>query len=385
MKVKPRQGQIRILREKGLDFRLAKILIDGIQRSGIDGRHFGSMARSNQIPKDTADWLAGLSQEERARLRILGNEMADSLFSTGKGWVRFKAARHIMTGTFIAYPEPGMGMPRKIEFIQKGETGTVRRHVFYSKSYEGLRGAALVFDDPAVHDRVHRGTREPMSIYEPKGKVALIKDYLSGSGWYLNDHDPQMLAPLVEQRYVSRLSPSAWFGPIVRSAFKVFTSYGAVSEPRNHEGNKLQKKSLYVGYDPTRSVFGVLIELPGEPLRECREAIITAHLKERPGEAPVLSTEAMREIYGILSARTIQFIGSPSETARLPDEDLVGRFHGIGHGNPSWHEALRSEVSEVSYWQYLQLSRSHTLDEWHSTYSRLCSALGVPTLAQKKG
>jgi hypothetical protein len=368
---------IRILRDRSASFSSANSLLESLKRPDMAKRHLQYLHRHESVPRRTVEWLESLSPEQRVKLRLATNSTVDRLVALTQDWTRFKGRRHLLTGTFMVLPQIGRPMPEMISFLGQGEPSGTSHHMFKTREFQGLEDVALVFEGCAAKRK--RISGNDYMLYSPIGRVTILEGVFQDGWWYENSHHPDVICPRGGARRIRRLNSRSWFGPIVRSSFKLRSLDSKIIPPMGDEANTEQKCSLYVRWDVLQSRFGVLVELPEQRHPTGNEVLLLPARKEEPiKKSIVLGRELRVALRQMVESRTKEFIFSPKSLADMHDQELAMGFHVIGGQEHAITEQVRDLVSLTTDWIYMQSGVTYTIDDWHRTYLRLCDALGVP-------
>jgi len=368
----------RMLLERGASFQRANELVEGIHReTGMSPDTKRMTLQGDRVPKETIEWMLSLSDEEITRVRIATNRTLDCIIVQDKTWPAFKSARHLLSNTIIAFPEAGKPMPKRLMWSEELDPFEDTRHILDTSQFAGM-DAAIVFDDWYI-ERASAGRIKDDYIYRPRGEVVVLKDFPKASRIYSNKDDPDVICPRGERRFISRFTSEAWFGPIVRSPYKIRMVNDAIARPFEQEGNKTDKMSIYTGYSLENAVFGVLVELA--PKKNAEKPVQKPKPRPDMPGAEKLVLDAVAEKAKFLAIEATRFfILNPDkiEDQSFSGKELAGPLFDIAKNQPVLQDALREEIRTSVFWTYLQTHPRYTIMEFAKTFYRVCDALGIP-------
>jgi hypothetical protein len=372
------------LRRDTATFRGAHALLENINRNAIS-----NLPRFKGIPPGTCRWLKKLSDEEKARLTMITNAIADVIYCQCKMWKNYRKAGDIVTNTVVAYPAANKSMPAQLEYVSKtNQRKSIR--VIDTSNFKGLGNVALAFDEHDVEFE-----QIGVDIVErviPRGKVVVLNDFPQRSDTYDIDEHSQILGMVGRERYIQRIE-GPWIGPIVRSYLG---------------GNCMPPNESIVLYDVPTELFGVLIELlPEEPEKQAPEQLPLV-LSEPAVVETVEEPEVMKEpkpkeldpeAKARLRKKIVEFVVCYSRNLNLggtPPLFEVGEFANIAD-NRELQESLREFVGltvsmefnnqgfrlergfEAKLFQQFTVSGSKPDQvEINRAIDKICRALGIP-------
>jgi hypothetical protein len=322
------------------------------------------MLRS-RTPNAALRWLASLSPEEIASIRIARNCTLDGIYG-GNDWQRLSPGGAILSGTVMAYPAAYSPMPAKIEHCM----GYIRS-VIDTSAYAGERSIALAFDDFEVS--FSKDGKSEIHIYRPKGPVTVLSQFPQRCEWMAADCDTPVLG-LPGGIYLERAG-HGWVGQIFRTHSEVDVMDGLPANEHKARRTIYAKPSL-------KERFGLVLEAVLS-----QNAAALPHAKEPAPETvrfvgPMPSSlppEKEKMLRRIAETLTLAHITMP-ETLRhdSPPVALVGKeFALIAQGNARLAESIKPLVSMAVGWTYLQNKLDYTVEDFARSFWKICGALGV--------
>jgi len=354
-----------------------------------------------RVPKSAFRWLASLTSEEQAKLRIATNRTLDRIFAQSEEWTRYQSGGSLISDTILAYPASCERIPGQIETISDHT-----RSIIDAKDFKGESGIGLAFEDFEIDfDKDKKGN--DVMLYRPKGRIEIIRDFPQMSGWHLISGDadrvyarsipgasasqvdsrsgdePSFLGEAGSKRYIKRAA-EAWVGRIIRTY-----SNTLLFDWLNMSGSTV-RLTLYACH-VSKDKFGLLVQLPlvAEEKKEEERGPKQIKLDYSPKQQPAkkkFSDDTMRLLKSVVAKRTLFYIQNPDRLGvDIEPEIEVGQvLANIAKGEKELQDKLRDNVRGLMGWIFLQNCRDHTVMQFAETFWKVSDALGIPNLFDNK-
>jgi hypothetical protein len=324
-----------------------------------------------RVPRTAFRWLASLSNEEQANIRIATNRTLDQLFAQSELWTRYQSGGSLMSDTILAYPNACERMPAQIETISN-----YTRSIIDTKDFKGESGIGLAFEEFELNfDKDKKGN--DVHIYIPKGKIEVIKNFPTMSSWHLiGGEEPSFLGEEGSKRFIKRMA-EAWVGRIIR------TYTNTLIFDWLNGGGQVDRLTLYA-CNVSKDKFGLLVQLPPLPEKkeeECgpKQIPLDYTPKQQPKKRE-FGPEMLFELKEIVAKRTLLYFRTPGrlDFELAPEQEVGEEFALVAKGDKKLQDKLREEVRKNVDWTLFQNCRNYTFDQFAKTFWKLCDALGIP-------
>jgi len=331
-----------------------------------------------RVPNSAFRWLASLSSEEQAKLRIATNKTLDRLFAQSEEWTRYQSGGSLMSDTILAYPAACERIPGQIETIINHT-----RSIIYTKDFKGESGIGLAFEDFEIDfDKDKRGN--DVMLYRPKGRIEIIRDFPQMSGWHLiSGEESSFLGEAGSKRYIKRAA-EAWVGRIIR------TYSNTLLFDWLNMGGQTVRLTLYA-CNVSKDKFGLIVQLPpvAEEKKENECGPKQIKLDYAPKQKPAkkeFGEETMRMLKETVAKRTLFYIENPKllQVDLAPETEVGEELAYIAQGEKGLQDKLRENIRGLMGWVFLQNSIDHTAMQFAETFWKISEALGIPNLFDNK-
>ncbi len=330
-----------------------------------------------RVPRSAFRWLASLTSDEQTQLRIATNKTLDQLFAQSELWTRYQSGGSLMSDTIMVYPNACERMPTQIETVSN-----YTRSIIDTKDFAGESGIGLAFEEFELNfDKDKKGN--DVMLYIPKGKIEIIKNFPTMSGWHLISGDePSFLGEEGSKRFIKRMA-EAWVGRIIR------TYTNTLMFNWLNGGGQTDRLTLFA-CNVSKDKFGLLVQLP--PVAEKKEEecgpkqIKLDYTPKQQPKKKEFTKETMNLLKEIVTKRTLFYIQNPEKLDFdfLAETEVGETLANIAQDDKMLQDKLRENVRELMGWIYLQNSRYHTVMQFAEAFWKISGALGIPDELGKK-